>query len=75
MNLTKNTIIEGEIIGYASDGMGLCRANGQVVFVERGVRGDRCRLRIVKALKNKAYARIEELLEPSPHRRTPAFQI
>lgn len=75
MNLTKNTIIEGEIIGYASDGMGLCRANGQVVFVERGVRGDRCRLRIVKALKNKAYARIEELLEPSPHRRTPACPV
>ena len=37
--------------------------DGQVVFVERGVRGDLCRLRIVKGLKNKAYARIEELLE------------
>ena len=71
MSLEKNSIHEGIITGYESGGMGVCRLDGQVVFVERGVRGDRCRLRIVKALKNKAYARIEELLEPSPHRQEP----
>lgn len=75
MNLTKNAIAEGEIVGYSSDGMGICRLEGQVVFVERGVRGDRCRLRIVKALKNKAYARIEELLTPSPWRRQPECPV
>ena len=72
MNLTKNTIVQGEITGYASDGIGICRLEGQVVFVERGVRGDQCLLRIVKVLKNKAYARIEQLLEPSPYRQIPA---
>ena len=75
MNLTKNAIVEGEITGYASDGMGVCRLEGQVVFVAQGVRGDKCRLRVVKALKNKAYARIEALLEPSPHRQTPACPV
>lgn len=75
MNLTKNAIVEGEITGYASDGMGVCRLEGQVVFVAQGVRGDKCRLRVVKALKNKAYARMEALLEPSPHRQTPACPV
>lgn len=75
MNLTKNTIIQGEITGYSSDGMGICRWEGQVIFVERGVRGDKCRLRIVKALKNKAYARIEQLLEPSPRRQQPLCPV
>lgn len=68
MTLEKNSLHPAEITGYASDGMGICRIDGQVVFVERGVRGDLCTVRIVKALKNKAYGRIERLLEPSPHR-------
>lgn len=75
MNLTKNTIVESEITGYSSEGMGICRLEGQVIFVERGVRGDKARLRIVKALKHKAYARIEQLLEPSPHRQAPACPV
>ena len=76
MTLEKNSIHTAEITGYTSEGMGLCRVDGQVVFVERGVRGDLCRLRIVKGLKNKAYARIEELLRPSEARQEagcPAF--
>ena len=44
MSLGKNSIHEGIITGYESGGMGVCRLDGQVVFVERGVRGDRCRL-------------------------------
>lgn len=68
MTLEKNSLHQAEITGYASDGMGICRIDGQVVFVERGVRGDLCMVRIVKALKNKAYGRMEQLLEPSPHR-------
>ena len=76
MTLEKNSIHTAEITGYNREGMGLCPVYGQVVFVERGVRGDLCRLRIVKGLKNKAYARIEELLRPSEARQEagcPAF--
>ncbi len=68
MTLVKNSLHQAVVTGYASDGMGIARIDGQVVFVERGVRGDLCTVRIVKALKNKAYARIEQLLEPSAHR-------
>ena len=57
--------------------MGLCRVDGQVVFVERGVRGDLCRpADRQRPGKNKAYARIEELLRPSEARQEagcPAF--
>lgn len=76
MSLEKNQLHEVEIVGYNSDGLGVCRLDGQVIFVERGVRGDLCQIRIVKVLKNCAYGRVEELLKPSPHRvqpQCPAF--
>ena len=52
---------EGQGIGRASDG-------GMVVFVADTVPGDRVRARLTKVKKNYAFGRLEELLEPSPHR-------
>ncbi len=66
--LEKNSLFPAEITGYASDGMGIARIDGMVVFVAGGVRGDLCTVKILKVLKNKAYARIESLTLPSPHR-------
>ena len=74
--LIKNQLVEAEITAYGSDGAGIARIDGQVVFVPGAARGDVCRLGITKVLKNRAYARIDAILTPSEHRREndcPAF--
>ncbi len=66
--LTKNQIIEAEVIEITGEGNGVCRHEGEAVFVPYAAPGDRLRVRIVKAAKRYAYGRIEEILTPSPHR-------
>ena len=74
-SLTKNSVHNAEITGYASDGSGVCRIGGQVVFVKNALRGEICRVRILKAGKNVAYGKIEELTVPSLHRTEPDCPI
>lgn len=69
--LRKNEIREAVIEGYSAEGLGVARIEGRVVFVHGAVRGERCRVRVLKVLKNMAFGRVEEVLEPSPARRTP----
>ncbi len=69
--LKKNDIFTAVITGYTAQGLGVCRIDGQVVFVHGALDGEEVRVRILKVLKQEAYGRIEELLQPSPHRITP----
>ena len=69
--LRKNQLYTAEITGYTAEGLGVARVDGQVVFVHGGVRGEVCRLRVMKVLKHLAYARVEEVLTPSPARVEP----
>lgn len=57
-----------EIEDYSTDGHGLGRVNGQVVFVPGGVRGDKLRINITRVKGTAAYAEIAEVLKESPHR-------
>ena len=66
--LVKNDLVTGVIEGYTSEGLGVLRADGVPVFVPETARGDRCTVRIVKVLKNRAYGRLEQILKPSLHR-------
>lgn len=52
-------------------GLGLARHEGQVVFVTRGVPGDRLRARVESVRKGYVRARAEQLVEPGPDRRDP----
>jgi 23S rRNA (uracil1939-C5)-methyltransferase len=52
-------------------GLGLARHEGQVVFVTRGVPGDRVRARVETVRKGYVRARPETLLAASPDRRDP----
>ena len=70
-DLQKNQLHTVTVTGYTAEGLGVARIHGQVVFVHGGVRGETCSIRILKVLKNIAYARVEEVLEPSPARREP----
>ncbi len=69
--LAKNQIHTVRIEGCTSEGQGVARIDGRAVFVKAALPGESCRIRILKAGKTAVYARIEELLEPSPERRAP----
>ena len=69
--LEKNHIYTARIEGYSSEGLGIARIDGQVVFVHGAVRGELCRVLVMKVLKNAAFGKVTELLEPSPERREP----
>ena len=64
--LQKNQVHTVTVTGYTAEGLGVARAEGQVVFIHGGVRGEVCAVRILKVLKNVAYGRVEEILTRSP---------
>ena len=66
--MEKGQIVDLFIEDMSSDGNGIGRTDGQVVFVEGCVQGDRVRARITKAKKNYALADCTEITEPSPFR-------
>lgn len=70
--MKKNDIIELEITGYSSDGNGIGRHNGGVVFVPFSAKGDRLLVKIIKVTTRYLVGRIEEILAPSPDRVSPA---
>ena len=73
--LKKNEIHTVTITGYSSDGSGVARIDGLVVFVKGALEGEECRIRLLKVLKNIAYAKIEEIIKPSEHRIAPACPV
>ena len=69
--LEKNRIYRAHIDGYSSEGLGIARIDGQVVFVHGAVRGETCDVLVMKVLKNAAFGKIAALADPSPARRQP----
>ena len=66
--LKNNGIYEAVVTDYTAQGQGVAHVEGCAVFVPNAIRGEKYRLRVTKAAKTWAAARIEEILEPSPHR-------
>jgi 23S rRNA (uracil1939-C5)-methyltransferase len=66
--VAKNDELELEIESLAFGGNGVARLNGFVVFVRRGLPGDKVRARITKVQRRHAEALAVEVLEPSPKR-------
>ena len=66
--LAKNQTVRAVIEGYSSEGLGIARVGGQVVFVHRAVRGEECDILIMKVLKNAAFGKVIAVHTPSPHR-------
>jgi len=60
--------IELRVDSLAYGGNGVARLNGFVVFVRRGLPGDRVRARVTKVKRGFAEALATEVLEPSPQR-------
>jgi len=72
--LAKNSEYIVTIESYNSDGSGVAKLDGLVIFVKGALRGETCKIRLLKVLRNVAYAKIVEIITPSPHRITPACE-
>lgn len=57
--------------GWASEGQGVARVDGQVIFVKGGLVGETCQVFIEHVGHRAAWARVEALLSPSPDRIPP----
>ena len=68
MELAKNQEHTVTIEGYGEGGMGVARIDGRVVFVHGALRGEKCRVLILKTLKSVTFAKVLEVLEPSSER-------
>ena len=69
--LEKNHIYRSTIEGYSSEGLGVARIDGQVVFVHDAVRGEDCDILVMKVLKNVAFGKPVLRHSTSPHRQEP----
>lgn len=68
MMYQKNQIIELNITSLTSDGDGVGRAGEMVFFVPNTAVGDTIRAKVLKVKKNVGFARVEEIITPSPDR-------
>lgn len=69
--MNKNDILTVKIEDMSENGEGIGKHEGYTLFVKDACLGDLVRARITKPKKNYAFARLEELLEPSPFRVEP----
>ena len=71
MNIEKNKLYEVEIIDNGANGEGIAKIDGFTVFVDNSLKGERCKILIVKVNKNFAYGKIMEIMEKSKYRIEP----
>ena len=64
----KNDLAELFIEDMTKDGEGIGHADGYTLFVKDAVIGDRILAQVTKTGKSYGYARVREILEPSPER-------
>jgi 23S rRNA (uracil1939-C5)-methyltransferase len=66
--VTKDQELELDVESLAYGGNGVARLDGFVVFVRRGLPGDRVRARVTKVKRSHAEALATEVLRPGPQR-------
>ena len=69
--LEKGSVYTAVIDGYSSEGLGIARVNGAVVFVPHAVWGEEIDLRITKVMKTSCAGEIVKIHDPSPERMEP----
>ena len=69
--LLENHIYTGTVEGYSSEGLGIVRLDGAVVFVPQAIRGEEIDLRITKVMKTAAAGEIVKIHNLSPERTKP----
>ena len=69
--MEKNQIVTVQIEDIGNDGEGIGKVDGYTLFVKGAVVGDVAKVKVLKAKKTYGYAKVEELILPSPDRVEP----
>ncbi len=69
--LREGKVYTGTVEGYSSEGLGIVKLDGAVVFVPRSVRGEEIDLKITKVMKTAATGEIVKIRKASPERANP----
>jgi len=69
--LREGKIYAGTVEGYSSEGLGIVRLDGAVVFVPQAIRGEEIEVKITKVMKTAAAGEIVKIRKPSPERVKP----
>ncbi len=75
MQMKKNDRTEVLIEGYSSEGYGVAKPDGYVLFIPGTVCGERVLAHVLKAGKSYGYARAEKLIELSDRRAEPGCAV
>ncbi len=67
----KGDVLTVTIEDLSDEGLGIGKADGYALFIKDTVVGDECKVKIMKAKKNYAFAHLEEVIKPSSFRITP----
>ena len=73
--LKKNEMVRVRIEDMGHDGAGIGRVDGYALFVKDALIGDLAEVKVMKAKKNYAYARLMRIVEPSPFRVEPRCPV
>lgn len=71
MEFKKNDIVTVKIEDMSHDGSGIGKADGYTLFIKDAVIGDEVEAKIMKTKKNYGFARLMNVLVPSPDRTEP----
>lgn len=71
MELKKNDIVEVVIEDMSEEGQGIGKVEGFTLFIKDALVGDKVQAKLMKLKKNYGFARLMEILEPSPYRVEP----
>ena len=70
-NVKKNDELIVDIIDYGASGEGIAKINGYTIFVLGALKGEKCKIHILKVLKTHAFAKVIQIIEKSDKRVEP----
>lgn len=70
-NVKKNDELIVDIIDYGANGEGIAKINGYTIFVLGALKGEKCKIHILKVLKTHAFAKVIQIIEKSSKRVKP----
>ncbi|WP_434310242.1 23S rRNA (uracil(1939)-C(5))-methyltransferase RlmD [Hominifimenecus sp. rT4P-3] len=73
--MEKNQIVTVKIEDMTENGEGIGKVDGYALFLKDAVIGDVVEAKVIKAKKSYGYARVMQVLEPSPFRVTPRCPV
>jgi len=73
--MQKNDVLEVEILSQGCEGEGIAKPEGFPLFIPGAIAGERCKIQVVKLAKSHGFAKLLEVLTPSPHRVAPPCAV